>query len=519
MEENNDIIPDENINIVSPKKCSFLLNNLNMFIKSERKKYNFNIDLIKKDSNLNAFYKNKEKYSDDSEDLETIINDPSILTSHIIDTNNLNEKKNNYKKKKNTIPFSLNKRVKNNNNIYKSRDKSLNKKKKIININKNIPNSENSKNKDRKKLKKRKINIKIENNENNLTQSPKIKNKTIIFKDEDYTLKDSYYNELKNINTNTSNNKDKNLILESNSLKNSIQNNRNDMQEIITKKISIKPEILSGKKNLEGKNNKILMTDKEHNSNINNSYIKHYNNDKKFIKGNSLNSKKKYNMKLDTNDKFFKNKDIYKKNKNTNSICITNNQLNLIEKNNSYKTKIFHIDFSKNKKKELTKLIIGLNIIKGILFSKLKDFFLKLKQFLIYKKKVIYKIFSSNKKQPNTNIIKEDKNNNSIKNIVKKNKNNYIYNSNKKQNENMIKNYTYFKKIKKENNSDDDELKKINEKKTLSLNNKNDISNFMLLNSNNYINNYKINTIQINLFNNKRINKPQNNKTEIITKK
>ena len=48
MEEYEDNIPDENIQIISPKKCNFLLKDMNMFIKSERKNK----------------YKNKEKDSE-----------------------------------------------------------------------------------------------------------------------------------------------------------------------------------------------------------------------------------------------------------------------------------------------------------------------------------------------------------------------------------------------------------------------------------------------------------------------
>ena len=38
MEEYEDNVPDENIQIISPKKCNFLLKDMNMFIKSEKKK-------------------------------------------------------------------------------------------------------------------------------------------------------------------------------------------------------------------------------------------------------------------------------------------------------------------------------------------------------------------------------------------------------------------------------------------------------------------------------------------------
>ena len=41
MEDSIDNIPDENVQIISPKKCIFLLNKKNMLINLDKKKINY----------------------------------------------------------------------------------------------------------------------------------------------------------------------------------------------------------------------------------------------------------------------------------------------------------------------------------------------------------------------------------------------------------------------------------------------------------------------------------------------
>ena len=147
MDEFNENIPDENIQISSPKKCLILLNKKNMFIKSKRK-----INKLEEYSNQkrskNEKNKAKNKSSDEDESLKTIIKDPAILTiNRIIDIRSLirsnsndivkNQTKNSEKNKKQIFLY---KRV-------KSKEKFIN-----IKNNKNSPNPNNNCNNIKKNL-------------------------------------------------------------------------------------------------------------------------------------------------------------------------------------------------------------------------------------------------------------------------------------------------------------------------------------------------------------------------------
>ncbi len=166
MEDYIENIPDENIQIVSPKKCIFLLNKRNMFIKSEKISNNY------KNYNRNNKEKEKSDISNDDPNLKTIIKEPGILTSNLIidirsiikskinDTNK-NKVSNNFNKSKKNTKISLYKKVKN--------EEDINNKNNSLNDNKKLNNNINSKSKNtqNKPLNKRKINNKKIQNYNN----------------------------------------------------------------------------------------------------------------------------------------------------------------------------------------------------------------------------------------------------------------------------------------------------------------------------------------------------------------
>ena len=525
MEDYIENIPDENIQIVSPKKCIFLLNKRNMFIKSEKISNNY--------KNYNRNYKEKEKsdISNDDPNLKTIIKEPGILTSNLIidirsiikskinDTNK-NKVSNNFNKSKKNTKISLYKKVKN--------EEDINNKNNSLNDNKKLNNNINSKSKNtqNKPLNKRKINNKkIQNYNNsqlNMTHSPRIQNI------DNNKIKDINYT---NIKSNTSKKGLENKDLQKKNINNRIfvkklskeyknKKNRNSLsihknkeklkerekqdQRIITKKIAIKPELLAKKKNIEEKN-KLYMTQKDLISNlkVNNEII---------INTDSSNSI------INTKEKTFS-----KSNKN------------FLEEKNIYKSRIYHIDYYNNKKRDLTNIIIGLNIIKDITYKKLKNNFLKIRKICIYKRKIINNILMTPKLKKynkedieinNSKQINKDKNYNSIEDTEIKNHvlNKNFYDSNIKL---YQKESQYFDLYETKTNVNSykmdnyiNEFHKMIEKKTkTNYMNKNKKNSVLLLNPSSYINNCNINSIQINLFKNGYINDSKNNnKNKIIVK-
>ena len=525
MEDYIENIPDENIQIVSPKKCIFLLNKRNMFIKSEKISNNY------KNYNRNNKEKEKSDISNDDPNLKTIIKEPGILTSNLIidirsiikskinDTNK-NKVSNNFNKSKKNTKISLYKKVKN--------EEDINNKNNSLNDNKKLNNNINSKSKNtqNKPLNKRKINNKkIQNYNNsqlNMTHSPRIQNI------DNNKIKDINYT---NIKSNTSKKGLENKDLQKKNINNRIfvkklskeyknKKNRNSLsihknkeklkerekqdQRIITKKIAIKPELLAKKKNIEEKN-KLYMTQKDLISNlkVNNEII---------INTDSSNSI------INTKEKTFS-----KSNKN------------FLEEKNIYKSRIYHIDYYNNKKRDLTNIIIGLNIIKDITYKKLKNNFLKIRKICIYKRKIINNILMTPKLKKynkedieinNSKQINKDKNYNSIEDTEIKNHvlNKNFYDSNIKL---YQKESQYFDLYETKTNVNSykmdnyiNEFHKMIEKKTkTNYMNKNKKNSVLLLNPSSYINNCNINSIQINLFKNGYINDSKNNnKNKIIVK-
>ena len=525
MEDYIENIPDENIQIVSPKKCIFLLNKRNMFIKSEKISNNY------KNYNRNNKEKEKSDISNDDPNLKTIIKEPGILTSNLIidirsiikskinDTNK-NKVSNNFNKSKKNTKISLYKKVKN--------EEDINNKNNSLNDNKKLNNNINSKSKNtqNKPLNKRKINNKkIQNYNNsqlNMTHSPRIQNI------DNNKIKDINYT---NIKSNTSKKGLENKDLQKKNINNRIfvkklskeyknKKNRNSLsihknkeklkerekqdQRIITKKIAIKPELLAKKKNIEEKN-KLYMTQKDLISNlkVNNEII---------INTDSSNSI------INTKEKTFS-----KSNKN------------FLEEKNIYKSRIYHIDYYNNKKRDLTNIIIGLNIIKDITYKKLKYNFLKIRKICIYKRKIINNILMTPKLKKynkedieinNSKQINKDKNYNSIEDTEIKNHvlNKNFYDSNIKL---YQKESQYFDLYETKTNVNSykmdnyiNEFHKMIEKKTkTNYMNKNKKNSVLLLNPSSYINNCNINSIQINLFKNGYINDSKNNnKNKIIVK-
>ena len=501
MEDYNDNIPDENIKIISPKKCIFLLNNMNMFINSEKKRKNY-----KQYMKINKTTKVKDNSSEDSDELKTIIKEPAILTSEIIldirdiinskNKNNKEINENNYEKVKKNLKVSLYKKIKNQENI----NNKLN--------NNNIKNN--------KTTNKRKINVKNDKNQHqntNLTQTPKIKNNESGYQKE-ITYTNNKPNEKNNLiqkNNDKKNLKNKNKIfvkkiskeIKNKEVKNSLSISKKgkpkEKQSIITKKILIKPEILAAKNSIEIKN-KLYSTQKELLPNIMNKEIL----DNKEIKSNN------------------------KKNKITH---FSKSNKNLLEEKNKYKSKIFHIDYSQNKKIDLTKTIIGLNAIKDLFYKKLKKNFLKLKTVYIYKKKIISSNIIMTPKQSRytryntrekiefnmTDVNIENEKGEKSRAIEQKNLMNN-FELNKKTFQTMPKFYDYYEK-----NNNIYEFDNVIEKKIktnyIYKYKKNSV---LLLNRNSYINNCNINSVQINLFNNdyvNNINSNNNNQKEDIKMK
>ena len=504
MDDYSDIIPDENVQIASPKKCVFLLNKINMFINSEKKKYNYQ-EYIK---NNNIDKKNNNN-SSDSDNLKTIIKEPAILTSNVlIDLKSLIKSKNRNKKRvaskmKKNAKISLYKKAGNDDNIYYSNNNSINNSNDHINLN----TKEKISNK--KLLNKKKGNLKNNmnnknKNKNNIAQSQKIiskeKNECINNNMKPNTNKNKNINLKENLtNNNTNNNANNKIFIKKKSqeykkMRNSLSINKKDKkvkQGIITKKIHIKP-LLTDSKSIEPKK-RIFITQKELISNIS-------------IKNNLNNNINENNIKR---DKTLNNI------VNTKSICLSKSNKNLLEDKNIYKSKIFHIDYFHNIKKDLTTTNIGLNIIKEICYKKLKNNFLKLKKIFIYKRKIINNMTPKQKKYININknntneiINNEDKKNNSQ--IKQRTLKAHTYSNNKKYCKAICKYDSFYrKKFNIELNKTDEKNKKTN------IINKNKKNSVLLINPNSYINNCNINSIQINLFNNETMN----NRSEILTSK
>lgn len=508
MEDSIDNIPDENVQIISPKKCIFLLNKKNMLINLDRKKINY------------KEYKNKNKEKDKSDNsseesnAKTIIKEPGILTSNLlIDIKSLIKSKNHSNKNKinNEITklkkkpkVSLSKKIQNKENKITKNNMLINSNNnREVNINKNI----HFKNINDNFLNRRKINNKKNHYEINLTNSPKSKNL------DNYKNQDIYFSSIKlNAKKNILDDKDKQSksindknIIFSKKLSKEFQNKekRNSLYiskkkeeekqtqklAIITKKILIRPELLAEKKDIE--RNIIYKTQKNllSNYNINNEIL--INTDS----GNNIN--------------FSKSKK-----------C-------LLEEKKKIKSRIYLIDYFNNKKRELTNVIFGLNIIKDIIYKKLKKIFMKLKQNSIYKRKIINNLIITPKQKKynnkaiykNNNIddINDDKKYNSIegKNIRHKCLNQKIYDSISKSYQTMpnfcelYQTKTNFTSYKIDNYIN--EFHKMIEKKTRNNMNKKKNNRVILLNPNSYINNCNINSIQINLFKNEYINDSKNN--------
>ena len=556
MEDYNENIPDENIQITSPKKSKFLLSNMNMFIKSDKKRNKLeefiiqNRIHIKKDNKINK----KKQNSDEEDELKTIIKEPAILTSNrIIDikrlinsnsNNNLKIPKKNILKNKKNKQISLYKKIKSKEKFIKGKSKNntsnhsyKNRSNKNYNNNKNNSNNNSNKNKlkienkskniKNKIVNQRKIDIKLikNNNDNNshnynynnsnnnyyLTQTTPKQNISKVMNNRNF-IRNVYYT---NIRSNSkkdilddkcekdrfSNNCDyKNKVFvkklskeyKNKSMRNSLSINRKEKPGIITKKITIKPEILSPKK-INQQNNIIFLTQK------------------------GLMPIKYDISDIERNKAKFMTKDNSNKNYN-NSIKSPNRKYlikyNMSDISNKYKSKIYHIDYCNNKKRDLTTIIMGLNAIKDIWYKKLKNIFLKFKKIYVYKRKIVNSktpkkrnVYNEIKKIPRTSeqinikiIKKEPENNNNIIKEIKTNYKNLIYTKKRKTYQSEPKYSTFYER---RNNSD--EFEKVIGKKTKTKysGNKN---NILLLNPNSYINNCNINTIQINLFNNEYMN-------------
>ena len=240
MEEYEDNVPDENIQIISPKKCNFFLKDMNMFIKSEKKRNNkYNIE----DN------ENKQK-SDVSEKLQTNIKESTLLSININkDVNILKEsnesnsyQRNKFQNKKITEApkFPETKLVNINlNNLYKENTNLLKKTKNKISpkINK------------KKKIKHRNNYIKNINLEQiNLTQRTKMDNARKLLKESKSNSVNKEFFEahnIKNIKIKSAKNQ-KQILFEKKSLKKSLSNQKNKL-DIPTNKTSSKNKIISKK--------------------------------------------------------------------------------------------------------------------------------------------------------------------------------------------------------------------------------------------------------------------------------
>lgn len=347
MEDYNENIPDENIQINTPKKCIFLINKMNMFIKSDKKRNNYE-EYIK--NKLNE--KNKDDSSNDSDNLKTIIKEPSILTSNIlIDLKKLIKTKNNSREKKRENCFN---KIKRNIKIYLSNKKIIHienfkNENNILNNYNDLNSNLNIKLKSIKVPKKNKSKINIKNNteknsRNNSLKKKIIRNnniKRICYSSRQSNKKQNFIKkkEIKNkkINNNKIFIKKLNKEFKNKATRNSLSINKKDKrknnekemkrQGIIKKKITIKPELLAENKNIFYKEQKELISS------------------------------------LSENNIIVNNKDIYYKIKYAKSIPFSKSIKNVL-KGNKYKSKIYHIDYSHNKKRDLTNIIIGINLIK-----------------------------------------------------------------------------------------------------------------------------------------------------------
>ena len=464
MEEYEDNVPDENIQIISPKKCNFLLKDMNMFIKSEK---------------INK-YNNKEK---DSEKLRTTIKEPILFSNNKNKELNILKSNETYSNQKNKIQnikisevpkFPEPKIVNINlNNLYKENTKLLKKTK-----NKNIIKND----KKNKIIHRNNYIRKVNYEQNNLTQRPKMHNFNKILKEnKSNSLNKDFLDDnfIKNLKIQSAKNP-KQILFEKKVLKKSFSNKTNNL-DIPTKKTSSKTKNLYKKIMPKGireiKTQKKIKFIQTNNNNGNRTFLKDYTNYKSDCKGSSVKLKKRLNLKLENKKKFFN----YKENKNNNmynnSISVLINYKNLSKIKNTYKGKIFNINHSHNKNKKSTTFILGFKIIINLLRKKLKYFFLKLKNFS--QKRII-------------NISKEYRINSPIKNIFKKNL--YIYGTNRKLHKYKINNNCIHQSTKREKKikNINDELKKYK---------KNNGNNLFLLYPYSNINNFNINTIQINLFN------------------
>ena len=526
MEDYNDNIPDENIKIVSPKKCSFLLNNMNMFINSEKKMAKFEKYMknqIRKENKDNIKGKACNS-SEDSDNLKTIIKEPGILTSNkLIDIKRL------IKSKKEKSPKNI---FKSNNNFNKIKKnvkvclyRNVKKKENVINKHKSPNNNNNCKNICNSKVNskpnklqdppnKRKINSKnniVIEKDNNYTQIDILKNKdSDVYIHKEISCASIKLNSKKNIldNKETPSNKKKIFIKKINKennnnnivKRNALSNNKEEKEKekekqnkgIITKKISFKYKIIEKQKFIEEKN-KLYMSQKDL---ISNFSVKNENTNNTDISSNIIN------------------------NANTTNIYISKSNKNISEGKIKYKRRIYHIDYSNNKKRDLTNMTMGLNIIKEIIYKKIKNNFLKLKKICIYKRKIINMTPKLKKYNKDLTYKIKDENNHYYNSI---NYTEYFYGSNRKSFLTLPKlNDFYEKKNNNKCKADNDirEFRKMIEKKTKTnfLNN-NKKNRVLLLNPNNYINNCSINSIEINLFKNDYIKDSKENNDNILIKK
>ena len=432
MEEYEGNVPDENIQIISPKKCNFLLKDMNIFIRSERKnKYNNEENEIR-------------PKSDNSEKIQTTIKESSLFSNNINkDINILKEPNESYLYQRNNFQ------------IKKITEAPKFPETKIVNINLDNLQKENTKllkktknkisplNSKKKKIKYRNNYIKKVNYEqNNLTQGPKMHNtKKLLKENKSNSLNkdffDTHFN-IKNLNIKSAKNP-KQIIFEKKALKKSLSNQKNKL-DIPTKKTSSKTKIMSKKvipKEIHEikTQKKLKFIHSNNNNNISNSnrtFLKDYNNYRNDSKGNSVKLKKKLNLKLENNKKFFN----FKENNNNiynNSISVLINYKNLSKIRNSYKSKIFNISHSHNKNKKSTTFILGFKAIIKLVRKKLKYFFIKLRKF---------------SQKRNISINKEYKIDSPIKNIFKKNL--YIYGTNRKLHKYKIKNNCFHQNAKRE---------------------------------------------------------------------
>ena len=482
MEEYEDNVPDENIQIESPKKCNFILKEKNMFINSERiNKYN------KEDEN-------KPK-SDYSEKLQTKIKEPILFSNSInLDLKVLKEPNESNLYQSNKIQdrkiteepkFPEPKIVNINlNNLYKENTK-LYKKTKNKNITKN--------NKNKNIIHRNNYIKKVNYEQNNLTQRPKAHNISKLLKE----------------NKSNSLNKDflaphfniKNLKVESSKNPKQIMLEKKAITKLftVTKKTASKTNNLS-RKEIPKEINEIKIPKKikvinYKNNNSNKNFLKDCSGYKNDSKGSATKLKKGLNLKLENNKKF-----LFKKNKNhnlpNNSTSILINYKNLSKIHNPNKSKIYHTNHSHNKNKKSTPFILGFKAIIKIFRKKLKYFFEKLRRF--NHKRII-------------SISKEYRIDSPIKNIFKKNI--YIYGTNRKSHKYKDKNNFIHHSAKRGKTIKNikEEIKKTN----FSSYKKNNGNNLFLLYPYSNIKNFNINTIQINLFSDDllyRISKNVNNK-------